>query len=162
MSEDPMLYYQEQIEDWTEMMHESEDCKSKRFYQRLIKSAQKKNAAYQRVMFAFLETGVGLTLARKGQWALILPDASEPGRYRYQLFDESGFIGHVVRDSGEETVKEAFIEGFREVAEGDVLATLSKTDKWKVGTLRNDLISQVNRGQITHEEANRRYLSLAA
>lgn len=159
---DPIMYYQDQIDHWEEVAREERF--SDKTVNRMLRQLQEKNARYQRVMFAVLERGEGLTLKHGSmdQWAVLLADASNPGKFRYQQFDASGFIGHVTKSSLDEAALDAFQCGFTELAADDVLVRISATEEWRIGSIRNDLIRKVNCGELTHEEADRQYEALVA
>ena len=67
--------------------------------------------------------------------ALILPDASNPGKYRYSAYDEHGFYTHATHDTADKALDEAIKEGFTEHAPGS-LDRLSQTDTWAQGMQR--------------------------
>ncbi|WP_304526767.1 hypothetical protein [Halomonas sp. I5-271120] len=95
--------------------------------------------------------GVELQQKRLAQYALILPDASEPGRYRAQLFDAKGFFGHFTRDEPMEVLEALVGEGYVSLATGR-LSELSQTSEWMRGTRITNLIAELNQGRITHSE----------
>ncbi|KRW83658.1 hypothetical protein AQ621_16550 (plasmid) [Marinobacter sp. P4B1] len=155
--DDPVLYYQDQIDLWeSELQQETDDAKRDVCIQ-LRDEAAAMNARYQRIQYKFLEQGVGLTLKSRSAYCVVLEDAAEPGRYRYQVFNESGFIGHLTRDTAEEVLLEAFRDGFRDIASGDVLAEFCGTAEWERGTLVNDLVRRVNQGELSHKDAGELY-----
>lgn len=78
-----------------------------------------KNDAWHRLLEACQGNPVGFELkSSNGQYALILPDASEPGRYRAQMFDAKGFFGHSTRDSALQVLDELIVDGYIELAPG--------------------------------------------
>ncbi|TDX26773.1 hypothetical protein DFO67_11538 [Modicisalibacter xianhensis] len=87
--------------------------------------------------------------AKQQRFAVILEDASEPGRYRAQYFDANGISGHATRDSAEEVLEELVRDGYRELAPG-AMQRLSQTRDWSLGTLMANLIAQVNAGRMTY------------
>lgn len=48
-----------------------------------------------------------------GKYALLLRDASNPGKVRYQVFDERGFASHHTEDSWESAIADAYFSGFK-------------------------------------------------
>lgn len=67
--------------------------------------------------------------------ALILPDATQPGKYRYSAYDEGGFYTHSTHDTADKALDEAIKEGFTEHAPGS-LDRLSQTEAWSQGMAR--------------------------
>lgn len=113
--------------------------------------------SYTQILASLSNVGFGLTLenAHASSYAMILRDPSEPGRFRYQLFDSSGFSTHGTRDSVEDVVRALVSMGFRTVADPTTLDRLSSTKVWAMGMVRVDVIRQVNNGQISWEEGVR-------
>jgi len=95
--------------------------------------------------------GVELRKERLEQYALILHDPSEPGRFRAQFYDARGFFGHITRDTPWDVLHEVVCDGFQKIANGALL-TLSKTDAWERGSLVTNLIAEVNQGRITYDD----------
>lgn len=93
--------------------------------------------------------GLELQDAKQQRFAVILEDASEPGRYRAQYFDANGISGHATRNSAEEVLEELVRDGYRELASG-AMQRLSQTREWSLGTLMANLIAQVNAGRLTY------------
>jgi hypothetical protein len=56
----------------------------------------------------------GLTLSRKDrtEWVVLLRDASSPGKFRYQLFDQTGLGRHCTFESFERAFEDALNKGF--------------------------------------------------
>lgn len=111
------------------------------------------DAAKQDLLSKYNGDLAGLQLGNKAgtQFALFLPDASEPGRYRASFFDARGFYGHSTRDSYESLLDEAFQDGYREEAPGK-LEALSATEDFAKG---NELVGQiqaVNAGRMSWAE----------
>lgn len=119
----------------------------------------------------FDKTGLGCTFAsEKGdRFALILPDASVPGKFRYQQFASFGWINHYTCDTLDEVVFEAYEAGMRVPAPQETLDKMASTLEWAKGTERLELITKVNRGQLTWEaslvlsdELDAKYAAMAA
>lgn len=94
------------------------------------------------------ETGLGAVLKSesRAQFAVFLPDASEEGKFRYQMFDRKGFYGHQTRPSLFEAAMDAISEGYLlpdRLGEG---AQLMKTRLFERGNLIAGVIQQVNSG----------------
>ena len=64
--------------------------------------------------------------------ALVVPDASEPGRWRYSVYDPQGFASHSTFDSAHQAAAAAGAEGFTEPAPGS-LDRLSMGEAWGQG-----------------------------
>lgn len=154
---DPILYYQDQIELWQEEM-DSEKCEESRNACRILRDeAARLNAQFQRIAYAYLSEGPGLTLKSEYGHCVVLPDATEPGRFRYQCFNQTGFTGHTTRDTVEQVLLEAFRDGYRNIEFDDVLSKFCATKEWEKGSLLNDLVRQINCGDLTHKEADQLY-----
>lgn len=155
--DDPALYYQDQVDLWESELQQETDAAKRAVCIQLRNEASAMNARYQRILYEFSEQGLGLTLKSRNAYCVLLEDATEPGRYRYQMFNSSGFIGHLTRDTPEEVLLEAFRDGFRDIESSDVLGQFCGTVEWERGTLINDLVRQVNQGEISHKEASELY-----
>jgi hypothetical protein len=84
---------------------------------------------------------------KSGQGALFLPDASEPGRYRYSEFDSSGFFGHRTFDTAQEALFDAWDFGYRYPVSADFLENLAVSEKWSAGMENVHFIAQQNKEQ---------------
>ena len=80
------------------------------------------------------DTPVGLEVRnpQTDQHAVILPDASHPGRFRASRFDARGFYTHDTRDTAEQVLDELIEDGFTEHAPG-ALDRLASTPEWAEG-----------------------------
>lgn len=157
MNNDPVLYYQNQVDLWEEELSTEDNELNRKACRQLRDEASKLNAGFQRVLYAYLEQGDGLTLSSNYNYCVVLPDATEPGRYRYQTFNKSGFIGHTTRDTPEEVLLEAYRDGFRNIESRELIERLCSTPEWEKGSLINDLVRKVNLGELSHSEANEQY-----
>lgn len=153
----PVLYFQDQVNEWQEHLDQEGDADNRTVFAELRDEAATLNAKLQRIFYAYQDQGFGLTLKSESNFCVVLADATEPGRFRYQTFNEIGFIGHITRDTVEEVLMDAVRSGFREIDTSDVLDRFSKTREWAKGSAVNDLIRKVNCGDLTHDEANRQY-----
>src|SRR5690606_16771399 len=111
---------------------------------------------------------VVLANSRGDQWAMVLPDASEAGSYRWQSFDSNGFIGHATYPCKVSAVSEAFYSGFRTL-DAEALYRVSTLPSFSRGNEVLAEIQALNSGQITHEqyiarvkEINQRYENVLA
>lgn len=156
--DDPVLYYQQQVEQWqSELEQEESGSEYRAACLQLRNEAAALNAQFQRIVYAFLVQGPGLTLKSRHNYCVILEDATEPGRFRYQSFNQTGFIGHATRDTTDEVLLEAFRDGYREIDTSGALERFVRTAEWEKGSLINDLVRRVNVGELSHEQANTLY-----
>ena len=157
---DAMMYYQERIEFWKSADLESNTPEDNALCQKMLKQYEVLNAQFHTVMHKFFEVGNGLILRneRRSMFAMLLPDASTPGSFRYQGFDEQGFFTHVTKSSSEEAVLSAFQDGFRYVEENqNLLNELSQQPRWQRGMQAMTLLNDVSLGKLTLEEANKQF-----
>jgi hypothetical protein len=101
--------------------------------------------------FSDVLAGVELSNGDKTQFAVFLPDSSEPGRYRYSLFDKYGFYNHYTFDTYKEALDSAWDEGFRHRASGS-LNNLCVQSSWHAGTKITNAIQKLNSGKIGYSE----------
>ena len=94
--------------------------------------------------------GVELSNESGTQFAVFLPDASEPGRYRYSCFDKCGFFSHATFDTYAEALDSAWLVGFR-VQVDNRLQSLCVTEEWSAGSRKTAAIQAVNLGKLTYE-----------
>jgi hypothetical protein len=64
--------------------------------------------------------GLELSSSDKSLCCVFLKDATEAGRFRYSVFNQSGFLSHITRDSYKELLNEAFSSGFTRTAKGSL------------------------------------------
>ncbi|WP_409286946.1 hypothetical protein [Pseudomonas guariconensis] len=113
------------------------------------------NHSNLQALYAELDTlGPGMIVQNGSgdSWALILPDASEPGRFRYSVFRNIGWMSHYTTDTLDEAVLEAYRAGFTRLAPRDTLDKLSTTSEWKKGCERLVYIDAHNRGALSYSE----------
>lgn len=120
----------------------------------LIREIEVRHDALQAVYAELDEFGVGMIMQNGSGdlWALVLPDASEPGRFRYSVFRLNGFYSHFATDTLDEAVLDAFKSGFTRVAPRDTLDKLSTTIEWKKGCERLVHIEAHQRDALTFAE----------
>lgn len=87
--------------------------------------------------------GLELKSVSREQWAIILRDASEPGRFRCQLFDSRGFFSHRTRDTVAKVLEELVEDDFTVVDMG-ALRRLSMTQEWRDGMALVEEIRKFN------------------
>lgn len=136
--------------------HEGEggDPKMAGFYRdSVIPSNQRQHDKLESAFAAFAKTGHGTELSHPDgkRHAMLLPDASEQGKYRYQRFDKDGFSGHVTRDTAEEAIADAASQGYA-VHNTGILDKLAATPDWDHGMAINSLMQAHNSGQSSWEE----------
>lgn len=81
---------------------------------------------------ANLNEGLTLLNRKRSNWAVLLRDASAPGKYRYQLFDETGFKEHYTFETLELAFMDAVANGYWERDMG-ALDRLFKSEVWVHG-----------------------------
>lgn len=100
---------------------------------------------------AVLQPGLTLSNKSKDSWAILLPDASQPSQFRYQLFDSKGFISHHVESSLDKALEAAFSCGYSSIDAG-ALDRESKTQEWAKGMAIQAIRDQYNYGKISWDE----------
>lgn len=80
---------------------------------------------------------------KNGQAAAVFPDATQPGKYRYQAFDERGFFSHSTHNSLEEVLDALVTDGYTEPAPG-LLDRLASTETWRQGMARVFEVQKTN------------------
>lgn len=95
--------------------------------------------------------GVQLKSPLSERYTVILPDASEPGLFRLQYFDASGFSGHSTYNTAEQALHEAIVEGLTEDAPG-ALERLSVTGTWRLGVEAQGYRDLFNAGRMSFED----------
>lgn len=110
----------------------------------------------RRVLRQIGTVGDGMVLKQKSaaRWGMILPDASEPGKWRIQTFDERGFSGHSTYNTTSEALRAAVQSGFVERDDG-ALDKLQATPAFQRGNHYLAVISRVNAREITFAEGMR-------
>lgn len=93
-------------------------------------------------------SGIEFNHKRGDRWAFVLPDASDPGRYRYQSFDEHGFISHATFNTVSEAVRDMVESGYVNEDIG-ALDRMSQTATWAEGVETIELLRRLNGGDIT-------------
>lgn len=119
-----------------------------------IRESQARHEKLQALYAELDEVGVGMIVANESgdSYALILPDASEPGRFRYSGFKAIGWDTHYTADTLDEVVLEAFKGGYTRVAASDTLVTMSATAEWKKGCERLAHIQAHQNGSLSWNE----------
>lgn len=142
--------------------HAKGDEKETGFRRMLLEQSRDSLGKLSAAFAAFHATGDGTELSDKEgkRHAVLLPDASEPGKYRYQMFDDRGFSAHSTHDTPEDAVADAVSAGFH-VPNPGVLDRLAGTDEWAHGMAVNAVMQAHNSGQIDWRTAMDRIKALA-
>jgi hypothetical protein len=123
-------------------------------FRRVIEANKARQEARILAAGSFVDGGI-LTNDARDRWVFILPDASEPGRWRYQRFDADGFSGHSTRDDAATCVREVVAEGFT-IRDDDALDRLAPTPRFQRGNHWASLVMAVHLGQLHHTEIHSR------
>ena len=125
------------------------------FTQHLFEVAMPRARAYDRIMRESNGDPSGIEFKSEGtgreRYAVVLPDASQAGKWRVSYFDERGFSSHHVEPTRDAAVKSMVSDGFTIESKG-TLDELAATREWKLGTDYAEIIDRLNRGLITHDE----------
>jgi hypothetical protein len=119
-----------------------------------IRESQARHEKLQALYAELDEVGVGMIVANESGdlYALILPDASEPGRFRYSGFKAIGWDTHFTANTLDEVVLEAFKAGYTCVAARDTLDKMSATTEWIKGCERLAQIQAHQNGKLSWNE----------
>lgn len=129
------------------------DTGTAEFMQHLLSTHREGHEALEAAFGHFDRHGDGLELSHKDgrRHVIFLPDASNPGKYRYQMFDARGMMSHSTHDSPEEAVADAASSGYT-VHNPGVLDKLAGTEEWEEGMAINALIQAHGSGQFGYPE----------
>jgi hypothetical protein len=75
----------------------------------------------------------GVQLKSRGMYAVLLKDATQPGRVRASFFNERGFFCHTTRDDYPTLLKELVEDGYTEECPKDTLDSMFMTDSFQAG-----------------------------
>lgn len=139
----------------------SGDKSGAHFYTLVLEGVEREHRQLASAFEAFNKHGDGTELSDKDgkRHAILLPDASSPGKYRYQMFDDRGFSAHSTHDSPEAAVADAASSGFH-VHNPGVLDKLAGTDEWAHGMAMSAIMQAHNGGQIDWKTATDRMAAL--
>jgi hypothetical protein len=156
MSNSQRNYYAEQVQIINEFFADPETGVVSQEGLELAAEASAFDAQLTAILNEFDTQGFGLTLTntRRDSWVIVIADASEPGKFRYQSFRAIGWTGHATFDTPDKAIIDAFQSGYRLLAERDTLDRLASTAEWARGTEQLDLISKHNAGSMTFERFN--------
>jgi GNAT superfamily N-acetyltransferase len=99
------------------------------------------------------ECAIVRSASGRAQWKMILRDASEPGKWRTQSFDERGFSGHKSFDTQELAIKDAAETGFS-VRDDGALDRIQDSHQFQRGIFVTDLIARVNAGKLKQKDGD--------
>lgn len=123
------------------------------FIQHLYETAEVSDIPFSQIMAEHEgnPSGIEYRQADGERWAFVLPDASEPGRFRVQYFDARGFSGHFTHNELVAAVEDMVRSGYR-IKDLGALDRLSETNLWAAGIESSDLITKLNMGRIDFNE----------
>lgn len=131
------------------------------FSEGVAKELDEKQVVLDTMFALFDEQGIGMIYkSSHQQYGFVLPDASEEGAFRYQLFDAKGFFAHSTFSTAEEALVELCCNGYTELAPADTLEKFAATREWKLSMEKLALRTAVQDGKYTWQEAERRYALL--
>ena len=90
------------------------------------------------------------------EWAIFLADASEPGRFRYQVFSRDGFLMHCTSDTPAQSVEEALEGGFIH-PDPEAPGLIFTTGRFQDGNEVTSIIAELSARKISESEADARY-----
>jgi hypothetical protein len=133
------------------------------FRAELVRYAERDHAELAAAFAVFDSIGDGaeLSTADGKRHCILVPDASEPGRYRYSMFDARGFFSHSAHNTAAEAVADAARAGFTVAAPG-ILDRLATTQEWEHGSAVAAVMQQHNSGRISWADACAEFEHLAA
>lgn len=151
----------ESLADWQEM--KCNDGLLARLAGEMIDEFQGKIHLLEYLLGQYRRHGIGLTLKHheRNFWGILLPDASEPGSFRWQGFQHDGFTGHCTYKTPELCLGDMLDFGLC-IVDLDALARMSCTQEWARGMEITSVIQQCNAGLISYEEAQQKYAEINA
>lgn len=162
---DSLSFFQEQIDALLEFAEiENITNIDDPYVLELIGDYKAQDAALRKLWAQYEAQGFGMTVKHSSRqwWAFVLPDASCPGHYRYQVFAHDGFVGHFTYATVVDVLIEMVKAGFVEPAPRNTLDVLSRTKTWELGSIKVDLLARLNSGAITHTQYTREIESINA
>lgn len=96
--------------------------------------------------------GTELGTVDGARFCVLLPDASQPGRYRWQGFDARGFYTHSTHATPADAVADAARAGFVVPAPG-ILDRLAAAPEWARGMAAADVMQRHNAGMLSWPDA---------
>lgn len=153
---------QESLDIWVAWMSKPQKALA-REAREIVAELREKKTLLESLLIELKTSGLGLTLRHKTQqrWGLILSDATEPGRFRWQEFGPDGFTGHHTHDTPEECLGDMVDCGYSHLDEG-ALCRLSSTALWRKGMQVTCVIQAANARLLTWEQAHQRIMDINA
>lgn len=125
-------------------------CVNEQERQNSLRELDGAQEALNRLYEAFDVEGLGLTLkGGAGMWAVVLPDASTPGMYRYQSFTSNGWGVHCTLPKVDEVILAAFAAGYREIAPRGTLDVVSSAPEWQRAMAAGEIIRSLQAGRLS-------------
>lgn len=145
------------MEKFRDAARDKGDHKQAEYWQGEIdkKAAREKRSAELHAQFKQRGHGFELKHGSRDSWAVLLPDASSPGKYRYQMYDKNGFSAHSTHDTPEKALDDAITAGYTQPDVG-ALERLSNDVAWQRGMELSAVVQAMNSKQISWEEGNKR------
>lgn len=146
---------QESLDHWMEFLTPDGDQARSAYAAEIISEIQGKLVALESLLRLFDVVGLGLTVrhAQHESWGMLLMDATEPGRFRWQEFKAYGFVSHHTYDTPAECLGDMVDSGYL-IHDPDALVRLSSTVEWKRGVEVTAVIQAANARLISWVEAN--------
>lgn len=142
----------ESLASWREIKAEGKSFGA--IVDEMIEQQQAKLECLVSLLDLFAIHGIGLTLKhhRLESWGIVLPDASQPGRFRWQAFQRDGFTGHCTHNTPELCIGDMLDDGYT-VLDMGALDRLSATVEWARGMEIVGVIQACNAGMLSFEDA---------
>lgn len=149
----------ESLAVWLEL--ESTDHAQQSLVGEMAREIQCKIISLESLLQLYAQQGLGFTLkhCRSESWGVLSKDATEPGRFRWTLFNKGGFTGHSTQDTAELCIGDMLDDGFT-IPDMGALERLSGTTEWQRGMEVCAVIQACNAGLLSWQEANNRYAEI--
>lgn len=144
------------IASWVEMKNEGGPFTE--YADEMIEQFQVKLQLLEHLLCQFVIHGLGLTMKHRSRdaWGIVIPDATQQGRFRWQAFQRDGFTGHCTHGTPELCIGDMLDDGYVLVDMG-ALDRLSATAEWQRGMEVVAVIQACNAGQMSFEDAMRKH-----
>lgn len=151
----------EQLADWKAQQDEGGPLAH--FAQEVIEGIERKLSLLNSMIEAFKGDPLGFTLKSRSQdfWGVILPDASDVGRYRWQGFRADGFTGHCTFDTPELCLGDMIDSGL-EIPDQGALDRHANTPTWLRGMEMLAVVQACNSGLISWDESCKKREEISA
>ena len=111
--------------------------------------------AEQREALGDVSNGVILKMDGRDSWAIVMPDVEGGGKWRMQMFDRRGFVGHRTRNSRDAALDEALQDKYTTRDDG-ALDEIQDSPEFVRGNFIAGEMMQLNAGKITSAEFDKR------